>query len=64
MFFMFSFPMLAMTFLEFYVYNDVLSYDVIHSSPVILWNVWLMTLVPGGVSGMIGTIFANKKLKN
>jgi hypothetical protein len=62
MFFMFCFPMLAMTFLEFYVYNDVLSYDVIHSSSDIIGNVWLMTIIPGAISGMIGTIFAQKKL--
>ena len=62
MFFIFSFPMFAMTFLEFYVYNDVFSYDVIHSSEDILGNVWLMTIIPGAVSGMIGTIFAKKKL--
>ena len=29
MFFMFCFPMLAMTFLEVYVFNDVFSYDLI-----------------------------------
>lgn len=62
MFFVFSFPMFAMTFLEFYVYNDVFSYDVIHSSADILGNVWLMTIIPGSVSGMIGTVFAKKKL--
>ena len=61
MFFIFSFPMFAMVFLEFYVYNDVFSYDVIHSSANILGNVWLMTIIPGAVSGMIGTVFAKKK---
>ena len=35
MFFMFCFPMIAMTFLEFYVFNDVFSYDIIQSSSVI-----------------------------
>ncbi|MFZ8937278.1 MAG: hypothetical protein ACO2Y5_03405 [Nitrosopumilaceae archaeon] len=62
MFFMFCFPMFAMTFLEFYVYNDVFSYDVIHTSSDIIGNVWLMTIIPGAISGMIGTIFAQKKL--
>lgn len=62
MFFMFSFPMLAMTFLEFYVFNDVFSYDVIHSSAETLSNIFFMTIIPGAISGMIGAIFAQKKL--
>jgi hypothetical protein len=41
MFFMFCFPMLAMTFLEFYVFNDVFSYDVIHSSSNTIANIWI-----------------------
>jgi hypothetical protein len=64
MFFMFSFPMLAMTFLDFYVFNDVFSYDVIHSSSNTIANVWLMTIIPGIVFGMIGTIYAQKKLSH
>ena len=64
MFFMFCFPMLAMTFLEFYVFNDVFSYDVIHSSSNTLANVWLISIIPGSIFGMIGTIFAQKKLLN
>ena len=61
MFFVFCFPMLAMTFLEFYVYNDVFSYDVIHSSSEILTNIWLITLIPGAISGLLGSIFAQRK---
>ena len=64
MFFMFCFPMIAMTFLEFYVFNDVFSYDVIHSSSDILANIWLMTIIPGALSGMLGTIIAQKKFSN
>jgi hypothetical protein len=64
MFFMFCFPMLAMTFLDFYVFNDVFSYDVIHSSSNTIANVWLMTIIPGIVFGMIGTIYAQKKLSH
>jgi len=62
MFFMFCFPMLAMTFLEFYVFNDVFSYDVIHYSSDIITNNWLMTIIPGAISGMFGIMFAQKKL--
>jgi len=61
MFFMFCFPMMAMTFLEFYVFNDVFSYDIIHSSSDILANIWVMTIIPGAISGMLGTIVAQKK---
>ena len=62
MFFMFCFPMLAMAFLEFYVFNDVFSYDVIHSSSDTIANVWVYTIIPGAISGMIGMIFAQKKI--
>ena len=61
MFFMFCFPMIAMTFLEFYVFNDVFSYDVIQSSSDVLANIWLITIIPGAISGMLGTVFAQKK---
>lgn len=61
MFFIFCFPMIAMTFLEFYVYNDVFSYDVIASSSGILSNIWIMTIIPGAISGMLGSVFAQKK---
>ena len=64
MFFMFCFPMLAMTFLEFYVFNDVFSYDVIHSSSDTIANTWLLTIIPGALSGMAGTTLAQKKLSN
>ncbi len=64
MFFMLCFPMLAMTFLEFYVFNDVFSYDVIHSSSGTIVNIWLITIIPGAISGMAGTMFAEKKLSN
>ncbi|MDX1440999.1 MAG: hypothetical protein R3237_00890 [Nitrosopumilaceae archaeon] len=62
MFFVFSFPMLAMTFLEFYVFNDVFSYDIIHTSSNTLANIWGLTIIPGAISGAIGMIYANKKL--
>ena len=64
MFFMLCFPMLAMTFLEFYVFNDVFSYDVIHSSSDTIVNIWLITIIPGAVSGMVGSIYAEKKLSH
>ena len=62
MFFMFCFPMLAMTFLEPYLFNDVFSYDVLHSSSDMVFEIWLMTVIPGAVAGMLGMIFASKKL--
>ncbi len=62
MFFVFSFPMLSMTFLEFYVFNDVFPYDVIHTSSSTLANIWSMTIIPGAISGMIGMVYAKKKL--
>ena len=62
MFFMFCFPMLSMTFLDFYVSDDVFSYDVIHSSSNTIGNIWLLTIIPGAIFGMIGTTYAQKKL--
>jgi len=62
MFFMLCFPMLAMTFLDFYVFNDIFSYDVIHSSSDTIANIWLMTIIPGIIFGMIGMMYAQKKL--
>lgn len=62
MFFMFCFPMLAMTFLEFYVFNDVFPYDIIHSSSNTIANIWLLTIIPGAFSGMVGAALAEKKL--
>jgi hypothetical protein len=64
MFFIMCFPMLAMTFLDFYVFNDVFSYDVIHSSSNTIANIWLMTIIPGAIFGMVGTIYAEKKLSH
>ncbi|MCA9820562.1 MAG: hypothetical protein KC440_07470, partial [Nitrosarchaeum sp.] len=63
MFFLFCFPMLSMSFLEFYVYNDVFPYDVLPSSPDTVFRIWLMTIVPGAISGMFGMMFASKKIK-
>ncbi|MDH3277188.1 MAG: hypothetical protein OEL77_09045 [Nitrosopumilus sp.] len=62
MFFMLCFPMLAMTFLDFYVFNDVFSYDVIHSSSDIIGNIWLMTMIPGAISGMVGMMVVHKRI--
>ena len=62
MFFMFCFPMLAMTFLEPYLFNDVFSYDVLHSSSDKIFEIWLMTVIPGSIAGMLGMMFASKKL--
>ncbi len=63
MFFMFCFPMLAMTFLEPYLFNEVFSYDVLHSSSEKVFEIWLMTIIPGAIAGMLGMILASKKLR-
>jgi len=62
MFFLFCFPMLAMTFLELYVFNVVISYDVIPTASNIVFDIWVMTIIPGAVSGMLGMMFASRKL--
>ena len=59
---MFSFPMLGMTFLEIYVYNDVFPYDVLHTSTDLLTNIWIMSIVPGAIAGSLGIAFASRKL--
>ena len=56
--------MLAMTFLDFYVFNDVFSYDVIHSSSNTIANIWLITIIPGAIFGMAGSMFAEKKFSH
>ena len=61
-FLIFSFPMLAMTFLEFYIFNDVFSYDVLHTASETISQIWLITIIPGAISGMLGMMFASRKL--
>ena len=63
-FFIFCFPMLTMTFLEPYLFNDVFAYDVLPSSSEKVIEILLMTAIPGAISGMLGMKFASKKLKN
>lgn len=62
MFFLFCFPMLAMTFLEVYLFNDVFSYDVLPSASDTVLDILMLTIVPGAISGMIGMMFASRKL--
>ena len=63
MFFVFSFPMLSMTFLEIYLHNDIFPYDVLPTSSDIVFKHWMIS-VPGGiVSGIIGIILAPKILR-
>jgi len=62
-FFMFCFPMLAMTFLELYLFNDVFSYDVLPNSEETVLQIWMITILPGAVSGVFGMLFASKWLK-
>ncbi|WP_016939564.1 MULTISPECIES: hypothetical protein [Nitrosopumilus] len=63
MFFMFSFPMLSMTFLELYLYNDVFPYDILHTSSDMVFNFWMMSIPPGIISGISGMVVASKILK-
>ena len=64
MFFMFCFPMLSMTFLDFYVYNDVFPYDILPTASDTVFQIWMMTIIPGMISGMVGMIFSAKRLKS
>ena len=63
MFFMFCFPMLAMTFLEVYVFNDVFSYDILHIASDSVFQIWMITVIPGAIGGMSGMVFASKKIQ-
>ena len=63
MFFMFCFPMLSMTFLEPYLFNDVFSYDILHNSAETVSHIWMMTVIPGAISGTFGMIIASRWLK-
>ena len=63
MFFMFCFPMLAMTFLDPYLFNGVSPYDVLPASVDTVAQIWMLTIIPGAVSGMLGMMFASRKLK-
>ena len=63
MFFAFSFPMLSMTFLEVYLHNDIFPYDVLPTSPDVVFKDWMMTIPGGIVSGIVGMILAPKILR-
>jgi len=63
MFFMFCFPMLSMTFLDLYLFNDVSPYDVLPTASSAVFEIWMMTAVPGAVSGMLGMMFASRKMQ-
>ena len=64
MFFMFSFPMLSMTFLQPYLFNDVFSYDILHTSSNSVLEFWSLSIIPGAIVGMLGMIFASRKLNH
>lgn len=63
MFFAFSFPMLSMTFLELYLYNDTFPYDVLPTASDMVFNHWIMSIPGGIVSGIAGMILAPKILR-
>ena len=62
MFFMFSFPMLSMTFLQVYVFNDVFPYDILPEASNTVFEIWMMTIIPGAIAGMLGMMLASRKL--
>jgi hypothetical protein len=62
MFFVFCFPMLSMTFLDVYLFNGVFPYDVLPTSSDMVFQIWMMTVIPGAIAGMLGMMFASKKL--
>lgn len=63
MFFVFSFPMLSMTFLEMYLYNDIFPYDVLPTASDMVFNHWMVSIPGGIVSGVVGMILAPKILR-
>lgn len=62
MFFMFCFPMLSMTFLDLYLFNDVFPYDILPTASSTLVEIWVITIIPGAIIGMLGMIVASRKL--
>ena len=40
------------------------SYDVLHTTSYTVFQIWMMTIIPGAISGMLGMIFASKKLSH
>lgn len=63
MFFVFSFPMLSMTFLEVYLHNDIFPYDVLPNSSDIVFKHWMISIPGGVISGIAGMIVAPKILR-
>jgi len=62
MFFIFCFPMLSMSFLDLYLFNDVFPYDILPTASSTVFEIWMMTLIPGAIMGMLGMMFASRKL--
>jgi hypothetical protein len=51
-----------MTFLDVYLFNGVFPYDVLPTSSDMVFQIWMMTVIPGAIAGMLGMMFASKKL--
>lgn len=51
-----------MTFLDLYLFNDVFAYDILHTSSYTVFQIWMMTIIPGAISGMLGMMFASRNL--
>ena len=62
MFFIFCFPMLSMTFMEFYVFNDVFPYDILPIASDTVFEIWMLTVIPGAVAGTLGMMLASRRL--
>ena len=57
-----AFPMLSMTFLQVYVFNDVFPYDILPEASNTVFEIWMMTIIPGAIAGMLGMMLASRKL--
>ena len=51
-----------MAFMEFYVFNDIFPYDILPTAPDTVFEIWMMTVIPGAVAGLLGIMFASRKL--
>ena len=45
-----------------YVFNDVFPYDILPEASNTVFEIWMMTIIPGAIAGMLGMMFASRKL--
>lgn len=63
MFFVYCFPLVTMTFLLFELSPDVLAYDVLHLYPNLVFQYWGITMVPGAIFGLVGSLLIKKMIR-